>query len=159
MQDVAGGWLAAAVRCRTQRLMRLDLYDKAVAAGRQLLYRKRVAALAALGGLGMPTGPGSGGACDTGVGSAGGMGSACQGEDGGAVCLQQACVPRSVVAGEGGGCRGLVPELRMAVLAMAGLAPPQVQQQAAQMLAPPPSTVGACACKGCSDGEGNSIAQ
>lgn len=47
---VAGSWLVAAQRCRQQRLMRLQLFDEAMAAGRQRLQARRLVALAALTG-------------------------------------------------------------------------------------------------------------
>ncbi|KAG2430569.1 hypothetical protein HXX76_010088 [Chlamydomonas incerta] len=107
--DVAGGWLAAAARCRQQRLLRADLYDKAVAAGLRLLERKRVAALAALGGAGLAA-PGQTGA------------------------------EQPAPAG------ALAVELKMEIMALAGLAPPGVE---AGLAAAPRPARRACGCDGC----------
>ncbi|GLC45552.1 hypothetical protein PLESTB_001205500 [Pleodorina starrii] len=153
MQDVAGGWLAAAARCRAQRQLRADLYDKAVAAGRALLDRKRVAALAALSGAGRGGGAGSAAApsCsnerkddeddeeekveeEQAAGSSGA----------GSVEAQerQPRQGRSLRPSSEGG--GLVGELRMEILALAGLAPPGVEPRA---LSRPARA--ACGCQGC----------
>jgi hypothetical protein len=145
MQDVAGGWLLAAARCRQQRRLREDLYDKAVAAGRALLDRKRVAALAAISG-------------------------GCRGGAVGADDDQQAAPPPGAAAAAssydaGDGAEevlrlqqqqpqhqararrpqeGLVSELRIEVLALAGLAPPGVELRALSA----PGRAG-CSCLGC----------
>ncbi|KAG2446593.1 hypothetical protein HYH02_008578 [Chlamydomonas schloesseri] len=110
--DVAGGWLVAAARCRQQRLLRADLYDKAVGAGLRLLERKRLAALAALGGAGL------------------------------AAAAEQGHEP----LGAGG---ALAAELKMEILALAGLAPPGVT---AGLAAAPRPARRACGCDGCCSG-------
>ncbi|KAG2483469.1 hypothetical protein HYH03_017652 [Edaphochlamys debaryana] len=150
MQDVAGGWLAAAIRCRQQRLLRLDLYDKAVAAGRDLLARKRVAALAALGGAGIRN------ACGAGEAAAPDRQPQQQEEaDGDAEVAGEAQGPaearerRSVRPTLGGGsgraaAEGLVAELKIEILALAGLAPPGVEARLVSS-----AVRAACGCIGC----------
>ncbi|KXZ49513.1 hypothetical protein GPECTOR_21g739 [Gonium pectorale] len=115
MQDVAGGWLAAALRCRQQRQLRQELYDDAVAAGRRLLEQKRLAALAALGGAGL-RGEGCGAAAE---------------------------------APAAGSQNGLVVELRMEIMVLAGLAPPGLE---ARVLSEP--TRRSCDCAGCTAASG-----
>lgn len=181
MQDVAGGWLAAALRCRQQRLLRVALFDDAVAAGRKLLGQKRMAALAALGGAGAAAGAGEPAAAApvtaAFVGAAGSSGGGCGGssssgqmewalverwsaEAGGpaeapaaapaAAAPQpaEAVAPLPQGAGPGAMRKPLPAELRMEILALAGLAPPaveagMVQAQAARAV---------CDCKGCTSG-------
>lgn len=149
MQDVAGVWLSAAVRCRQQRRLREDLYDRAVAAGKELLRRKRVAALAALSGwclmqgglrdreqapLATRTG------CQApsensgdGVGEARLLGTEMES----AVAVTEQRPPVAVLP-------GLTTELRMEILALAGLAPPGVEARAVS-----PFPRRSCGCVGC----------
>ncbi|GLI61403.1 hypothetical protein VaNZ11_003622 [Volvox africanus] len=130
MQDVADGWLVAAVRCRQQRELRVNLYDKAVAAGRALLYRKRVAALAALSGMhGSNNGGGGGGAAA----------SSSQPVTDVLLSPQHSQLQRSFRPSE-----GLMKELKMEILALAGLAPVGIEPSA---LGTPARAV--CCCLGC----------
>eukprot|EP00198_Chlamydomonas_reinhardtii_P004814 XP_001694150.1 predicted protein [Chlamydomonas reinhardtii] len=118
--DVAGGWLAAAARCRQQRLLRADLYDKAVGAGLRLLEQKRVAALAALGGAGLASA---------------------------LVADEEEGQERE--EGRAAGGSSLAVELKMEILALAGLAPPGVEAGLAAAARPARR---ACGCDGCCPG-------
>ncbi|GFR51313.1 hypothetical protein Agub_g13678 [Astrephomene gubernaculifera] len=141
MQDVAGGWLAAAARCRQQRLLRLELYDKAVTAGRRLLERKRTAALAALSGTyGMQQ-------TATAAAAAAAAAASLATRAAAAGVTSRSTEDEGPQAQEAVMCdRGLTTELRMEILVMAGLAPPGVE--ARRTLAAP--TRGSCGCGGCS---------
>ncbi|GIL54218.1 hypothetical protein Vafri_9795 [Volvox africanus] len=130
MQDVAGGWLVAAVRCRQQRELRVKLYDKAVAAGRALLHRKRVASLAALNGMHGSINGGDGGAAA----------SSSQPATDVLLAPQQSQLQRSSRPPE-----GLMKELKMEILALAGLAPVGIEPSALRTPAR-----AACCCLGCS---------
>ncbi|GIL73980.1 hypothetical protein Vretimale_5086 [Volvox reticuliferus] len=133
MQDVAGGWLVAAARCRHQRELRIDLYDKAVAAGRALLDQKRIAALAALGGVhGRSDGSGGGGATAAAVSDSHGMADLLR-------APQNEHLQRSFRQPE-----GLMKELKMEILALAGLAPVGIEPNALGIPARAP-----CCCMGC----------
>lgn len=164
LQDVGGGWLAAALRCRQQRLLRLALYDDAVAAGRLLLQRKRAAALAGLAGFGL--GLDARGGCVDAPAAAAAAGAAHShaGEPLAAVVGSGHDIAMTD-AGEGQpaweGRRqapGLaheqpvalpvIPiELKMEILIAAGLAPPAVVAQVGLAKA---ARGAGCGCKGCS---------
>ncbi|EFJ49695.1 hypothetical protein VOLCADRAFT_89676 [Volvox carteri f. nagariensis] len=152
LQDVAGSWLMAAARCRQQRQLRADLYDKAVAAGRALLDRKRVAALMALSGA---SGGGGGGGGGSNAGSAEGRADAVapttaapSAEDDGVADAPQVLPPSQQHQQQYQRCsrqpEGLVKELKQEILALAGLAPFGIEPSAVSLPGRAP-----CSCLSC----------